>query len=78
LTNFAFYQVVALAGYFSTYEMTNKITIDRDPPLGYANYPLFIGKVMLVFIFIIAFSLNTVPLRKIFTHTFLGIKESSQ
>ncbi|CDW77672.1 UNKNOWN [Stylonychia lemnae] len=65
--NILFYLSIGLAGYFSTYEMTKKIVIDREPLIGqHIDLPLMIGRVMIIIGLCIAFPLRMVSLKQIF------------
>ncbi|CDW85384.1 UNKNOWN [Stylonychia lemnae] len=67
--NTIFYLIIGLAGYFSTYEMTNKIVIDREPLIGqHIDLLLMIGRIMSVFALCIAFPLKMIPLKQILIH----------
>ncbi|CDW87213.1 UNKNOWN [Stylonychia lemnae] len=68
-TNTLFFLSIGLAGYFSTYEKTNQIVIDREPLIGQLiDFPLMIGRIMIVIVLCIAFPINMVPLKQIMIH----------
>ncbi len=60
------YSIVAFAGYFSTYEETKNIVIERLPvPTMKTDLPMIIGRLMIIIVLCIAFPMNLVPMKKI-------------
>lgn len=65
-TNSLLYGLVAFTGYFSTYEETKNIVIERLPvPTMKTDLPMIIGRIMIIVVLCIAFPMNLVPMKKI-------------
>lgn len=68
-SNALFYLIIGMAGYFSTYERTNQIVIEREPLVGEkVDIPLVIGRVMIILVLCVAFPINLVPVKQIIIH----------
>jgi hypothetical protein len=67
-TNLFFFVTIGLAGYFSTYENTGSIVIERLPPGGGEGVDILmtVGQLMIIVVLCIAYSINTVPMKAIF------------
>ncbi len=63
LVDLAFYVSIALAGYFSTYDKTPKIVLDRDSIDGGRDYALMIAQVSIVMVLFVAVPVNYNPFR---------------
>lgn len=77
--NFVFYIMIGLSGYFSTYEMTNKLVIERAPLPGQArDIPMLVGTILIVLLLIVAYPMNMIPIRSIFVYKMLGTSKTSK
>ena len=67
--NLFFFLTIGLAGYFSTYETTATIVIQRDPLIG-QTYDIFltIGRIMIILVLCVAYPINIVPVKSIVVH----------
>eukprot|EP00347_Sterkiella_histriomuscorum_P015975 403354980 len=69
LTNTMFYLLIGMAGYFSTYDKTAQIVIERDPLIGQKiDLPLVFGRVMIILVLCVAYPINLVPMKQIIIH----------
>jgi amino acid permease len=60
----AFYVTIALAGYFSTYNQTPKIVLDRNPLPGIErDYALMIAQLAIIMVLFVAVPVNYNPFR---------------
>lgn len=62
--DFMFYSIIAMAGYFSTYNLTSHIVLER-PPIkeGSIDYPIVISMVSIIIVLFVAVPLNFNPFR---------------
>lgn len=58
-----FYVTIALAGYFSTFDKTPKIVLDRSSLDGDRDYALMIAQVAIVLVLFVAVPVNYNPFR---------------
>jgi amino acid permease len=58
-----FYVTIALAGYFSTYDKTPKIVLDRSSLDGGRDYALMIAQISIVLVLFVAVPVNYNPFR---------------
>ncbi len=59
-----FYLAIAIAGYFSTYENTPKIVLERDPLNGTTrDYAILIAQIAIIMVLIVAVPVNYNPFR---------------
>lgn len=64
--NAFFYLIIGMAGYFSTYEETPAIVIEREPLQGITREgPLMIGRILIVVVMCVAFPIKLVTLKQI-------------
>jgi amino acid permease len=63
LVDVMFYVTIALAGYFSTYNNTPKIVLDRDSIDGNRDYALMIAQISIVMVLFVAVPVNYNPFR---------------
>jgi hypothetical protein len=63
LVDLVFYLAIALAGYFSTYDKTPKIVLDRDSIDGGRDYALMIAQFSIVLVLFVAVPVNYNPFR---------------
>ena len=67
--NLSFFLVIGLAGYFSTFDATSKIVIEREPLIGTAyDYFMIVGQAMISIVLCIAYPMNLVPIKRIIVH----------
>ena len=59
----AFYVIIALAGYFSTFDKTPKIVLDRSLPGQGRDYALMIAQISIVLVLFVAVPVNYNPFR---------------
>jgi hypothetical protein len=66
LLNLAFFLTIGLAGYFSTYELTGQIVIDRAPIVpSDTDYLMVVGQLMVAIVLCVAYPINTLPIKGI-------------
>jgi len=71
--NTILYTVVALLGYFSTYEKTSQIVIERKAiPTLSTDLSMIIARIMIIIVLCIAFPMNMVPMKKIIVQSIYG------
>ena len=59
-----FYLVIALCGYFSTYNLTGNIVLERLPANGRSvDYPIVISMISIVIVLFVAMPVNYFPFR---------------
>jgi hypothetical protein len=63
LIDVAFYLVIALSGYFSTYNFTQHIVLERDPLNERADYAILIAMVSIIVVLFVAVPVNYNPFR---------------
>jgi hypothetical protein len=69
-----FYLAIGLTGYFSTFDKTGVIVIDRDPlkgsvgNLGGSTLLMLAGMIMIIFVLCFAYPLNFIPLRSMIVY----------
>lgn len=64
LVDVVFYFSIALAGYFSSYSMTDHIVLERDPLIGSKiDYPITIAQIAIIIVIAIAVPVNYNPFR---------------
>lgn len=65
-TNIFFFLSIGFCGYFSTYETTGQVVIERQG-LPSGNLLMTLGKLMIMMVLCIAYPINTVPMKSIVT-----------
>jgi hypothetical protein len=61
-----FFLAIGLAGYFSTYEKTGQIVIERDPLDGEKyDYLMIVGQILIIMVLCIAYPINVIPIKSI-------------
>jgi amino acid permease len=69
LINFTLYTTIAMAGYFSTFDQTKHIVLERELPKGWtSDIPIIVARVVVIFVVCIAFAVNLVALKKVIFH----------
>jgi hypothetical protein len=63
VVDLVFYLWIALAGYFSTYDKTPKIVLDRNSLDGNRDYALMIAQFAIVLVLFVAVPVNYNPFR---------------
>ena len=63
LIDLSFYMVIAAAGYFSMYEKTNAIVLDRPPLDGPRDYAMLVAVVGIIIVLFVAVPVNYNPFR---------------
>lgn len=59
-----FYLTIASAGFFSTYDMTKPIVLDRDPiPYGSKDYAILVAVISIIIVLFVAVPVNYNPFR---------------
>lgn len=78
--NTLFYLLIGMTGYFSTYEMTPKIVIERESLyVGSVDYPMMVGRILMVFVLCVAYPIKLVTFKQIiFSSVLSSTKEVSQ
>uniref|UniRef100_A0A7S3MZG2 Amino acid transporter transmembrane domain-containing protein n=1 Tax=Strombidium inclinatum TaxID=197538 RepID=A0A7S3MZG2_9SPIT len=77
--DFFFYFVIAAAGYFSQFDKTAQIVLEREfLPGKDMDYPLMISIFALIVCILVAFPINYNPWRQQLFTNFLGMEEYSQ
>lgn len=67
--NSVFYLIVGLAGFFSTFDQTAQIVIERAPLNGIkTDWALLFGKIMVICVLCIAYPINVIPVKQIVVH----------
>jgi hypothetical protein len=62
-----------LAGYFSTFDKTASIVIEREKLIGVEyDYALIVGRVMVIMVLCVAFPINVIPVKQILVHKIFG------
>ena len=62
--NTLFYLLIGMTGYFSTYEMTPKIVIERESLyVGSVDYPMMVGRILMVFVLCVAYPIKLVTFK---------------
>mmetsp|Transcript_13622 Transcript_13622/g.9800 ORF Transcript_13622/g.9800 Transcript_13622/m.9800 type:complete len:292 (+) Transcript_13622:382-1257(+) len=76
ILNFNIYLFFGAAGYFSTFDQTAEIVVERSLP-GYHNMPLIVGTFLLIAFFIIGLASNMIALRMMINQTIHGDEKST-
>jgi hypothetical protein len=59
-----FYLTIAAAGFFSTFDLTNKVVLNREPLIGHdRDYAIIIAQVSIVLVLFVAVPVNYFPFR---------------
>lgn len=62
--NTLFYLLIAMTGYFSTYELTPKIVIEREGlNFGSTDVPMMIGRMLMIFVLCVAYPIKLVTFK---------------
>jgi amino acid permease len=76
--DFLFYLTIALAGYFSQFDLTEPIVLERVPLPGVdRDYPLLIAVILVMLCIMVAFPVNYNPFRQHFFSVICGRHEFS-
>lgn len=60
----SFYLIIAAAGYFSTFDNTHRIVLDRDPVNGAKrDYAIMIAQISIIMVLFVAVPVNYNPFR---------------
>ena len=64
LVDVGFYLTIAAAGYFSTYDKTPRIVLERDPLNGVSrDYAILIAQIAIIMVLFVAVPVNYNPFR---------------
>lgn len=63
IVDVGFYMVIAAAGYFSTFDKTARVVLDRPPLHGDRDYAILIAQILIMCVLFVAVPVNYNPFR---------------
>ncbi|CDW79264.1 UNKNOWN [Stylonychia lemnae] len=72
-----FYMTIAAAGYFSTFDITARVVLDRPPLSGSRDYAILISQILIMMVLFVAVPVNYNPFRNQVFYMFFKRQEFS-